>query len=148
MSRLLRTGLIYGLLLVVVSVLLLHVLTLVYVIGRNPPATPIPWDSPETERLARRACMDCHSNETDWPWYSYVPPVSLLVVRDVVAGRSELNFSEPQGLSSHDLREAVETIVEGEMPPPLYTWLRPEARLTPEERDRLVEGLQRTFGAR
>ena len=148
MNRLLRTGLLYGLLLVLGSALILQVLALVFVIGRNPPAPPIPWDSPETERLARRACMDCHSYETHWPWYSYVPPVSLLVVRDVIAGRDELNFSAPQGLSSHELQEAVETILEGEMPPPLYTWLRPEARLSPEEQQRLVEGLRRTFGSR
>jgi cytochrome c551/c552 len=60
----------------------------------NPPVTaPIKWNSAETEALARRACMDCHSNETVWPWYSNVAPASWLVYYDVVEARSRLNFS-------------------------------------------------------
>jgi hypothetical protein len=51
------------------------------------------WDSEQTKALAYRACMDCHSNETSWPWYSYVAPVSWLVYYDVERGRSELNLS-------------------------------------------------------
>lgn len=148
MFRSWRRWLKYGLLAVAILVLVLHGVAWLTVIGKNPPATPIAWDSPETEALARRACMDCHSNETVWPWYSYVPPVSLLIVRDVLSGRNELNFSAPNGISAHDLREAVEVTLEGEMPPAIYTWTRPEARLSPEERRRLAEGLQRTFGSR
>jgi hypothetical protein len=60
----------------------------------NPqPATAIQWDSPQTEALARQACMDCHSNETVWPWYAHIAPVSWLVYYDVMRGRSELNLS-------------------------------------------------------
>ena len=73
----------------------------------NPPVTaPIKWDSPTTEALARRACMDCHSNETVWPWYSYVAPASWLVYFDVQEARSRLNFSNmtrtngPRGLEN------------------------------------------------
>ncbi len=58
-----------------------------------PVTTPIKWDSPQTEQLARRACMDCHNNETVWPWYSYVAPVSWEIYYDVVRGRQQLNFS-------------------------------------------------------
>lgn len=54
--------------------------------------TPIKWDSPQTEALARRACMVCHSSETTWPWYSYVAPASWLIYYDVVRGRQQLNF--------------------------------------------------------
>jgi hypothetical protein len=64
-------------------------------VNRINPAvtTPIKWDSPQTQALAQRACMDCHSNETVWPWYSYVAPASWLVYYDVLRGRSEMNFS-------------------------------------------------------
>lgn len=52
------------------------------------------WDSPQTRELVVRACYDCHSNETKWPWYSNIAPVSWLVVRHVQEGRAALNFSE------------------------------------------------------
>ena len=61
----------------------------------NPPTTAEPtWNSPETRELAARACFDCHSNLTTWPWYSNIAPVSWLVQRDVTGGRSALNFSD------------------------------------------------------
>ncbi|MCX7782465.1 MAG: heme-binding domain-containing protein, partial [Meiothermus sp.] len=61
---------------------------------QNPPvvAEP-PWDSPQTRALFVRACADCHSNQTRWPWYSHIAPVSWLVQRDVEEGRSKLNLS-------------------------------------------------------
>lgn len=58
-----------------------------------PVTTQIQWDSPQTEALTRRACMDCHSNETTWPIYSYVAPASWLIYYDVQRGRSEWNIS-------------------------------------------------------
>ncbi|MDH4347045.1 MAG: heme-binding domain-containing protein, partial [Thermoleophilia bacterium] len=61
----------------------------------NPAVSQsVTWDSPRTEQLARGACLDCHSNETVWPWYSNVAPVSWLVQGDVDGGRERLNFSE------------------------------------------------------
>src|SRR6478735_10619944 len=61
----------------------------------NPPVRLEPaWDSPQTRELAARACFDCHSNLTKWPWYSNVAPVSWLIQRDVDGGRAALNFSE------------------------------------------------------
>jgi hypothetical protein len=61
----------------------------------NPPTTAEPrWDSPLTRELAARACFDCHSNLTSWPWYSNIAPVSWLIQRDVDGGRGSLNFSE------------------------------------------------------
>ena len=53
----------------------------------NPPVGAEPsWDSPETRALARQACFDCHSNETEWPAYSTVAPVSWLIQHDVSEG--------------------------------------------------------------
>jgi len=114
----------------------------------NPPTTMEPaWDSAETRALAEHACFDCHSNETEWPMYARVAPVSWLVYYDVTKGRAELNFSEwhrPQ----KEAREAPEELREGEMPPLPYRLLHGHARLTPSERERLAEGLARTLAAR
>ena len=61
----------------------------------NPPlANSIEWNSPEAEAIARKACYDCHSHETEWPWYSYIAPLSWIINRDVNNGRTSLNFSD------------------------------------------------------
>jgi hypothetical protein len=108
----------------------------------NPPVKAEPrWDSPRTRELAVRACFDCHSNPTTWPWYSNVAPVSWLTQRDVDGGRAVLNFSE-WGPGS-DLGEAAEAARDGEMPPWYYKPLHPRARLSSTETDALVAGLVR-----
>ncbi len=106
----------------------------------NPPVVQEPaWDSPATRALAQRACFDCHSNETVWPWYSNVAPVSWLVAHDTFEGRDRLNFSEWTGWGNPD--EIVEIIREGEMPPAVYLPMHPAARLTAAEREQLAQGL-------
>jgi len=113
--------------------------------GNNPPVTSEPnWDSPQTRALAKRACFDCHSNETVWPWYSYVAPVSWLVYNDTMGGRSRLNFSE-WNRSQGGAGEIVEKIQEGEMPPAIYLPLHPSARLTAAEKQQLITGLNNTL---
>jgi len=110
----------------------------------NPPVvSEPPWDSPQTRELARRACFDCHSNQTAWPWYSRVAPVSWLVVGHVNEGREKLNFSDYDGTEESD--ELVDEIREGEMPLWDYKLAHAGARLTASEKDSLVAGLQRTF---
>lgn len=108
----------------------------------NPPVTRAAAFGPGAGLdIARGACFDCHSNESTWPWYSNVAPMSWLIQRDVGEGRSKLNFSEwdrPQE-GSEDLLEVVE---EGEMPPANYTLLHPDARLTEEERATLIAALR------
>jgi hypothetical protein len=112
----------------------------------NPPVRIEPaWDKPETRALARRACFDCHSNETRYPWYSNIAPVSWLTERDTLEGRSKLNFSEwdhPQ----KDAKEAPEEVEKGEMPLWFYVPLHPEAKLTDAEKALLVGGLKATIG--
>ena len=111
-------------------------------------ATPIPR-SPRTRRgptpsraaIARESCYACHSNETDWPAYSYVAPFSWLVRRDVEDGRDELNFST-WDRDDGEADDAVEAILEGSMPPDRYTMIHRGARLSDEEADRLVAALQ------
>ncbi len=110
----------------------------------NPPVVSEPnWDSPETRVLAERACFDCHSNETEWPWYSNVAPVSWLVQRDVDEGRQVLNFSEwGNGRSEGEEADEIgEVIWEGEMPPAQFLLTHPEARLTEAEKQQLIRGL-------
>ena len=112
----------------------------------NPAVTQEPaWDSPRTRELARRACFDCHSNETIWPWYASVAPVSWLTQRDVNGGRRHLNLSEwnkPQRHAGH----AVEEIKSGDMPPWFYLPMHSNARLTAEEKAALIAGFQKMPG--
>ena len=112
----------------------------------NPPVAAEPaWDSPETRALARKACFDCHSNETEWPAYSAVAPASWLIQRDVVEGREALNFSEWQK-PQKEASEAAEEILEGEMPLRIYQLMHAHARLSAADRERLARGLEKTLG--
>jgi hypothetical protein len=113
----------------------------------NPQITGEPaWDSPDTRVLAKQACFDCHSNETRWPVYASIAPASWLVQRDVDLGRATLNFSE-WTRSNEEAKEASEAVLEGKMPPSIYTMLHPSVRLTGVDRNRLAQGLARTFGS-
>ncbi|MEO8553185.1 MAG: heme-binding domain-containing protein [Kofleriaceae bacterium] len=112
----------------------------------NPPITREPaWDKPETRALAKRACFDCHSNETRWPWYSYVAPVSWFVGGHVDEGRRALNFSEWDHPSKH-AGKASHEVETGGMPLTSYLLLHGDARLGDAERDQLIHGLAATFG--
>lgn len=113
----------------------------------NPPVIAEPdWDSPETRDLAKRACFDCHSNETAWPWYSNVAPASWLVVLDTVRGRRALNFSE-WGRGEAEVDDVSETIQNGEMPPSAYVLTHSQANLTDAEKQQLIDGLFKTMSA-
>jgi hypothetical protein len=114
----------------------------------NPPVRVEPlWDSERTRSLAVRVCFDCHSNETAWPWFSRVAPISWLIERDVDRGRRVVNFSEwdrPQ----HEATESAKTLRTGEMPPRRYALLRAATRLSATEREDLIRGLEATVGSR
>ena len=119
----------------------------------NPPVLREPaWDSPQTRALAKRACFDCHSNETVWPWYSGIAPVSWLVHRDVNGGRRHLNFSEwtdagaGRGGAHNHAGHAVEEVQSGDMPLWFYLPLHPAARLSEAEKAALVAGFQNMPG--
>ena len=110
----------------------------------NPPVThDIKWDSPQTEKLARSACFDCHSNETRSMWYSNIAPVSWLVNKDINEGRQKMNFSTGRHLEGDEM---IEQIQKGKMPPAIYLPMHPEANLTAEQKQQLMDGLQTTFG--
>jgi mono/diheme cytochrome c family protein len=112
----------------------------------NPQVVREPdWDRPRTRELFFRACKDCHSNQTRWPWYSSLAPSSWLVQRDVEEGRAHFNISE-WGREENHGDEAAKLVREGEMPPWFYLPAHPEARLSDSERRALVAGLVATFG--
>lgn len=104
----------------------------------NPPVEQEVPASAEVRAILRRACYDCHSNETVWPWYSRVAPVSWLVAYDVSEGRRELNFSMWNRLKPEKqtkmLGEAWEEVEKGEMPLWFYLPTHPEARLSNADR--------------
>ncbi len=112
----------------------------------NPAVVAEPaWDSAQTRGLFMRACGDCHSHETEWPWYSNVAPVSWLVQRDVDEGREKFNVST-WGLDNNKADEAAEAFQDGEMPMPIYLITHPEAKLAGTDRQALLQGLLATFG--
>jgi len=143
----------------------------------NPPVVNEPrWDSPQTKMLVERACYDCHSNQTKWPWYANVAPASWLVAHDVQEGRVALNFSEwgikgamgegnetveageaeenesdegeeAEGGESAEPDEIIEEVEEGAMPPRKYVVMHPEAKLTHAEIEALIAGFKATFGS-
>jgi hypothetical protein len=100
----------------------------------NPPVESALVAPPELQVVLDRACMDCHSHATKWPWYAYVAPASWLLVYDVHHGREHLNLSKwgdytpkRQRKKMHEMWEEVE---EGEMPFWPYLLLHPDAKLS------------------
>ena len=109
----------------------------------NPPVTSELRAPPAVLRILRRSCYDCHSNETRWPWYSRVAPMSWGVADHVHEGRRDLNFStwpvldfELQDLAFRDIREQVS---EGHMPLRSYLWVHRDARLSDADRKVLLK---------
>lgn len=101
----------------------------------NPPVS-LDINAPENiTAILRTSCYDCHSNETNWPWYSHVAPVSFMVVDDVKEGRKHLNFSEWDKYNGSKRQKLLEEIFDEvkreEMPLTLYTFTHPNAKLDP-----------------
>ena len=112
----------------------------------NPAVAAEPqWDSPQTRDLVVRACYDCHSNQSTWPWYSNVAPISWLIQHDVQQGRARLNFSQ-WGTSGRGAGDAAEQVQRGTMPQWYYVLLHPTANLTSAEKQALIQGLQTSLG--
>jgi len=130
------------------GIAVLLVLMQVFVPARtNPPSDPamslraVRPDAAEAVAVMQRSCRDCHSNDTTWPWYSHVAPVSWLVAHDVSEGREHLNMSE---FGTYDgkkqqkkLEDACEQVKQGEMPMWIYTLEHPGAKLQPGEVEKI-----------
>lgn len=111
----------------------------------NPPTIAEPaWSSPRTRALAVRACFNCHSNQTRWPWYADVAPFSWVVQFDVEGARTVINFSEWNRTYPLAMYAGAR-VRDGNMPPYKYRVAHPEAALTPQEADELARGLDATL---
>jgi Haem-binding domain len=100
----------------------------------DPAVTGAIQAPPEVQSVLRRSCFDCHSNQTVWPWYSQVAPVSWLLHRDVSEGRRHMNFSEWKSLALDrraKKQKAVGKVVKsGDMPPWFYLPMHSNAKLS------------------
>ena len=118
----------------VAALVALAAIQLVPVDRSNPPVTAEVQAPPGVMSQIRTSCYDCHSNESDWPWYSYVAPVSWFVADHVQEGREHLNFSTWGDLPAEEQAEMAEEISEevheGEMPLSSYLWMHADARMS------------------
>ncbi|RLD46581.1 MAG: cytochrome C [Bacteroidetes bacterium] len=139
-----KKGKIFGLIIVFLLVLIQFVPTgLPDTIAENE--NDLLYNNQIPEQVAvilKTSCYDCHSNETNYPWYSYVAPVSWLVGKDIREGREELNFSEWESLSKIDKAKHLDNIIDevsdGDMPMNIYTIIHTDAKLSSEEIEQLA----------
>jgi|GraSoiStandDraft_4_1057263.scaffolds.fasta_scaffold1074621_1 hypothetical protein len=121
-------------------------------VGTNPPQRFKVDAPPQVEAILRKACFDCHSNETRWPWYAKLAPGSWLMARDVLKGRSRMNFSEwgeaDDAEKTTDRENSRDQIKDGEMPPWFYLPMHPDARLSPQQKELLMSWLAPPKGAK
>ena len=130
---------------VIGGLVLFGLIQLIPIDRSNPPVTKEPnWSSPEARALVKEHCFQCHSNETEWPWYSYVAPASWLIKFDVVEGRRTFNFSE-WDRTPGNLSEMAENINRGSMPPMQYTLFHPNSKLNDQQKQALIDALSTTL---
>ncbi len=98
--------------------------------------------------LLKNACYDCHSNNTNYPWYSNIQPVAWLLAMDIKNGKAKINFSEFGSNSSRrqisKLQGVENRIKDGTMPLPQYQLMHKNARLTKEEKELIIDWIQKT----
>lgn len=111
-----------------------------FFIETNPPQ--------EVKIILQQTCYDCHSNNTEYPWYNNIAPVSYWLADHVKDGKKHLNFSDWESYSvkkkDHKLEEVIEMVEEGEMPLNEYTWTHEEARLTKKQRNDILVWVKQT----
>ncbi len=130
---------------VIGGLVLFGLIQLIPVDRTNPPITREPnWSNPQARALVKEHCFQCHSNETEWPWYSTIAPASWLIKYDVVAGHSRFNFSE-WDQNPGNLSEMVEAIDRGRMPPLQYVIFHPSSKLDPQQKQALIDALTATL---
>jgi Haem-binding domain len=124
---------------------------LVPVRRENPPVELEMPAGAELRAVLRRACYDCHSNETRWPWYSRVAPASWMIANDVYHARKRLNFSTwnryGQAERRDERKKADDAVEEGDMPLWLYVPLHPEADLDRRDRRLILEWARSASGS-
>ncbi len=115
----------------------------------NPPVDPkAALDIPQNVApILERSCFDCHSNQTRWPWYSQIAPISWGVIGHVRDGRKAMNFSEwakiPKKTRIKRLKRAIQTVRNGMMPLPSYLWIHTDAKLNARQKEVLTGYFQK-----
>lgn len=106
----------------------------------NPPE--------DVKVILAQSCYDCHSNDTEYPWYNNVAPVSFWISDHIQHGKRNLNLSDwgsyTKTEKQHKLEELIAVIEDDKMPLMQYTWIHPEARLTREQREAVLEWSKQT----
>lgn len=119
---------------IIVLVVLFVIIQFVPVQHSNPPVRADINAPPEVKAVLMKGCYDCHSNQTTWPWYVHLAPVSWLLWSDVGEGRDNVNFSDwglyPPDKQAKLKRKAWEDVSEGEMPPWYYRMMHSTSRLS------------------
>lgn len=114
--------------------------TAAFLIETNP--------SSDIQTLLMESCYDCHSNETRYPWYNNVAPISYWLADHIKDGKKHLNFSEWDGYTvkekEHKIEEIIKMVGTGEMPLKEYTWTHEEAKLSEEQRNEIKQWAERT----
>lgn len=109
---------------------------------------PIPED---VKPILAKACNDCHSNNTRYPWYSNVQPVLWWLDKHIREGKKNINYDEythrPLRYQYHKMEETIEMVKEKEMPLNSYTWVHKDAKLTREERSKITGWAQSVMDA-
>jgi hypothetical protein len=104
--------------------------------------------SPEVKLILQESCYDCHSNNTEYPWYNNVAPFSYWLSNHIKDGKKHLNFSNwgnyDDKKKDHKLEEVVEMIEAGEMPLNEYTWTHETAKLTEEQQNAVIAWANKT----
>jgi hypothetical protein len=130
---------------IVALIVVIALAQVVPVSRKNPEVTSPLLAPPDVAAVLQRACNDCHSNETVWPWYSHVAPVSWFIAHDVSEGRDHLNLSTwgtlPPERKARKIKEMWKEVSDGDMPLPAYRWMHAEARLTDADKAALRDWL-------
>lgn len=96
----------------------------------------------DVKTILEKACNDCHSNNSNYPWYANLQPVHWWMERHIKDGKKHLNYDEytnrPLRYQYHKMEETIEMIKEGEMPLNSYTWTHKDAKLSEEEKTKLI----------
>lgn len=112
---------------------------------RNPPVYyQVEWASEDADHIMEQVCYTCHSNETEYPIYMRIAPLSWVAAQHVNEGRAHLNFSE-QPLNTINPNLLIAMIQADRMPPRLYRLTHPEANLTGAQKERLIQSILATF---
>jgi hypothetical protein len=105
------------------------------------PTRSIWWNQrvdPRVGDILRRSCANCDSDETEWPWYSKISPVSWWVARHVENGREKLNLSDWSTASQDEIEEIYDSVAKKKMPLASFCLMHPEARLSKADQDLLL----------